>query len=140
MQTNKYNYYKSTIYISSSGARSHFRVAILRVFLPGEPEPEPGPAGPDAVGGRGNMLSVNFNWFIRRRADSISLSRPRRLELRDVSRTLVFLDRGFREGDWQFSSRSRAIIRLRSWSFSNESSSVLSSGGVSGSSRTRAVS
>ena len=121
--------------ISSSGARSHFRVAILRVFLPGE-EPEPGPAKPDAVGGRGNMLSVNFNWSIRRRADSISLSRPRRLEFREVSRTLVFLDRGFRDGDWQWSSRSRVMIRLRSWSFSNESSSVFSSGGVSGSSRT----
>lgn len=68
------------------------------------------------------MLSVNLNWSIRRSADSMSLSRPSRFELRDVSSAFLVL--GFRDGDWQFSSRSRAMILLRSWSFSNSRSSV----------------
>lgn len=71
------------------------------------------------------MLSASFSWSIRLRATSISLSRPKILELREASR--VFFDLDFLVGERQFSSRSRAAILLRSWSFSNSRSSTRSS-------------
>jgi hypothetical protein len=71
------------VYISLSGARSNFRVGSFLNFLPGEEEGEEGV----------NMLSVRFNWFIRCKAFSISLSRPRRLD--DAG----FFDRGLRVGE-----------------------------------------
>lgn len=115
--------------ISSSGAKSHFRVAIFLCFLPGDAE--------DAVGVVAeckSILSVNFNWSMRRRADSMSLSRPSRFELRDNPKAFRVL--GFLVGDWQFSSRSRAVILLRSWSFSNSMSWNFSSEDGCGSSQT----
>lgn len=64
----------------------------------------------------------------------MSLSRPSRFELRDDPKAFRVL--GFLVGDWQFNSRSRAVILLRSWSFSNSMSWNFSSEDGCGSSQT----
>lgn len=77
------------------------------------------------------MLSVKLSWFMRCRAFSISLSRPKRLDDRLAG---PFFALGLRVGEREFISRSRAARRRRSCSFSFSSSSTLSSADGSGSS------
>ena len=65
----------------------------------------------------------------------MSLSRPRIFALREVS-SAAFFELDFFDGDLQFNSRSKAVILLRSRSFSNSSSCTRSSEDGCGSSWT----
>jgi hypothetical protein len=85
----KYKNHKGTgriHHISSSGARSHFRVVIFLCFFPGA-----------LVVDAGAVLSVNFRWSSPRRAFSMSASLLLRMWLvaESVLGRVFFLDLDF---------------------------------------------